>query len=271
MDAVRALARFHAKYRNRVASADETKDWVLLQDDEAYYNLVRDAYCKAVPTLDDERWEFVGIDPDTVPNFKALMQYILESYEDKYLPMFLNDFKRKNPHSQFSNTLIHGDFRAENMFFPKQAGGEVTVVDYQLLKESLPAEDLSYFIVTSMNTEDRRKSEAQMLQLYYEETRRCGATDLTMEELLLTYQTATLTQLLISVIGQKDTNAEGSEKGKLLMKSMFERVELALEDWNTLEAVKLRFSKLDSNSVASKYTREELLLSIPQQFHALLS
>merc|ERR1719198_1259353 len=86
VSAVRAAARFNCKYRNRVITAEETKDLVLRQDNESYYASVADTYKKAVLTLNDDRFEFFGCNLDDVQNYKEFMYFICENYDDAYLP-----------------------------------------------------------------------------------------------------------------------------------------------------------------------------------------
>lgn len=60
--------------------------------------------------------------------------------------------------------LIHVDFRLDNMMF----GGPypLAVVDWQSIALGCPVQDVSYFLGTSLTTEDRRKEETQLLKVY---------------------------------------------------------------------------------------------------------
>ena len=60
-------------------------------------------------------------------------------------------------------TLLHGDYRLDNLMF----GEEVHVVDWQTLTVGLPGRDLGYFLGTSLRTEDRRASEAEVVAAYH--------------------------------------------------------------------------------------------------------
>lgn len=275
--AAKAAARLHAKFRNSVDVSDETKPWVRLMDDEAYARQVRGVYGEAVRSLDDSRFKFFGLLSDDLPNVKAAMLWVEEHYDDFLLPLNLQDFKRTNPQSQFGTTLIHGDFRCENIFFPAENDtnaklSEVTIIDYQLVKEGNPADDLAYF-ANSMTVETRRSTELEFLRTYFEEARLAGAVDLTIEELLLSYQFSLFVPLAICVIAQKDTAADANERSIALFRGCFERLEEQLADWNYLAACELRLEKWRRRGefgVVGKYTREELLSVLPRPVHELL-
>ena len=48
--------------------------------------------------------------------------------------------------------MIHGDFRADNLFF--EADGSVAAVDFQLIGTGRGAYDLAYFVTQSITSED---------------------------------------------------------------------------------------------------------------------
>ena len=53
--------------------------------------------------------------------------------------------------------LLHGDFRADNLFF--DADGTVVVIDWQAISQGGGAADVGYFVSQNMSTEDRRAHE----------------------------------------------------------------------------------------------------------------
>lgn len=63
-------------------------------------------------------------------------------------------------------SLLHGDYRADNLLFDPQ-GDRVTVVDWQTLAVGLPARDLSYFIATSLLPDERRAHERELVGAYH--------------------------------------------------------------------------------------------------------
>ncbi len=64
-------------------------------------------------------------------------------------------------------TVVHGDFRLDNLLFATPEGGPpVTVVDWQTPGHGQPVADLSYFCGAGLVPEDRRAHEAALLESY---------------------------------------------------------------------------------------------------------
>ncbi len=73
-------------------------------------------------------------------------------------------------------TLVHADFRPDNMLFATPAGGRpVTVVDWQSFGYGPGAADVGYFIAGALAPELRKSHEASLLELYVGELGRLGA------------------------------------------------------------------------------------------------
>jgi thiamine kinase-like enzyme len=62
-------------------------------------------------------------------------------------------------------TLIHADFRSENILFSDDS---VYTVDWQTVSEGSPLTDVAYFLGGSVNVEDRRTWEKQLVNEYSE-------------------------------------------------------------------------------------------------------
>ena len=58
------------------------------------------------------------------------------------------------------NTLAHGDYRADNMFFDEQ--NKLVVLDFQLIGTGIGAYDLAYFITQSVAADDASKHEREL-------------------------------------------------------------------------------------------------------------
>jgi aminoglycoside/choline kinase family phosphotransferase len=61
-------------------------------------------------------------------------------------------------------TVVHGDFRVDNLLFGQ---GGVCVLDWQLVHLGAALHDVSYFLGTSLRTEDRRRYEEDLARLYH--------------------------------------------------------------------------------------------------------
>jgi hypothetical protein len=64
-------------------------------------------------------------------------------------------------------SLVHTDYRLDNMLFGTPAGGPpITIVDWGSPAHSTPITDLSYFCGAGLLVEDRRKHERELLDVY---------------------------------------------------------------------------------------------------------
>lgn len=99
---------------------------------------------------------------------QALFPRFLERYYDWLTPearhigeQFVNDsgsyFRRELPH----RTVVHGDFRLDNLLF---RDGGVGVVDFQTVTHACGAQDLAYFIGAGLTTSVRRHHEHELVQ-----------------------------------------------------------------------------------------------------------
>ena len=75
-------------------------------------------------------------------------------------------------------TLVHGDFRLDNMFFDPDgaADGSYALVDWQMSMRSPGGTDLVYFIVTNLTPETRREMERELVERYQAGLARAGVT-----------------------------------------------------------------------------------------------
>ena len=61
--------------------------------------------------------------------------------------------------------LVHGDYRLDNLMFG--SSDEVWAVDWQTLSLALPARDLAYVLGTSLDVDDRRACERDLVAAYH--------------------------------------------------------------------------------------------------------
>ncbi len=72
-------------------------------------------------------------------------------------------------------TLVHADFRPDNMLFATPAGGRpIAVVDWQSFGYGPGASDVGYFIAGALAPDLRKAHEAELLDLYLSELQRLG-------------------------------------------------------------------------------------------------
>ena len=132
-------------------------------------------------------------------------------------------------------TLTHGDFRLENMFFGAGKSDAFTVIDWQasgLIANGLY--DVAYFMVTSVSTEVRREIERDALEEYHDIVCRTGSKDFALADCWYSYRQSVLNMLVpcICACGGLDmTNPRMRELGE----TMVQRTLIAIEDLDAHE------------------------------------
>jgi aminoglycoside/choline kinase family phosphotransferase len=90
--------------------------------------------------------------PETLPWVERMTTRLTAALTDRLLPP----------------TLIHSDFRADNLFFDTAAGNDVIALDWQAVAIGQGLYDLAYFLGGSLTVEQRRASERDLVDHYRE-------------------------------------------------------------------------------------------------------
>ncbi|MGH3563162.1 MAG: phosphotransferase family protein [Mycobacterium sp.] len=131
-------------------------------------------------------------------------------------------------------SLIHGDYRLDNMLFTPD-GERVWVVDWQTLGVGLPARDLAYFTATSLEPHLRSAIERDLVSAYHAALLGYGVTGYDRETCWQDYRFGTLQAPLISALGF--AFAAGTDRGDDMIVTMLRRGCQAVRDLGTLELV----------------------------------
>lgn len=142
-------------------------------------------------------------------------------------PWLQNDFGR------FS--LIHGDYRLDNMLFHPD-GKQIWVVDWQTLGVGLPARDLSYFAATSLEPDVRARVERDLVGDYHSALLTHGVTGYDLESCWGDYRYGVIQALLISALGF--AFAVGTDRGDDMIATMLRRGCQAIRDLETVTLVR---------------------------------
>lgn len=132
-------------------------------------------------------------------------------------------------------TLTHGDFRLDNMFFDAGGGDGFTVIDWQtsgLIGDGLY--DIAYFMTTSVSTEVRRGIERRAVKEYCDLLRDSGASDMSFEQCWHRYRRNVLGMLVPSVCAGGGLDM-GNERIRALGETMLRRTLAAIEDLDAVE------------------------------------
>ena len=197
--ALRAIAGFHAYWWK--SEKLEEFDW--LTDSPADSNAVNpwvlDQYRKAFPIFVDK----VG----------ALLTDAAKAFGEQ-LPEQLTD---KSQFGKSPRTLVHGDFRLENMFFGASLGeSSFAVIDWQDISRGEGVWDVAWFIGGCLQTtSERQTEERQLLKIYHETLRANGISEYTFEVCWEDYRFAMSRYFLQAVLMVTSLNPENSRENNL--------------------------------------------------------
>ena len=135
-------------------------------------------------------------------------------------------------HERFS--LLHGDYRLDNMLFDPDADS-VTVVDWQTLGVGLPARDLAYFTATSLKPELRAALEGDLVDAYHRALAGYGVAGYDRETCWHDYRLGMPQALLISALGFAFATA--TDRGDDMVLTMLARGCQAIRDLGTLDLI----------------------------------
>ena len=136
-------------------------------------------------------------------------------------PQILDDLTAM-PH-----TLVHFDFRADNLFF--DADDTVLVIDWQAISQGGGAADVGYFLSQNLSTDDRRANEQDLLHAYHDTLVANGVTDYAFDTFVADYRVGIACGWMIPVlaVGSLDFT---SERAIALWTAVIERTQNALID-----------------------------------------
>ncbi|MDO8703804.1 MAG: phosphotransferase [Sulfuricaulis sp.] len=132
-----------------------------------------------------------------------------------------------------THTLIHGDFRLDNLLFgPRGALDAIVVLDWQAVRAAKGMQDFAYLISHSMNVEERRTHERDLLRLYIEALREEGVS-YDLDTALDDYRRAML-YLFCYVLYITGININTHERALRRKKALIARASTAILDWDAL-------------------------------------
>ncbi|MBQ73850.1 MAG: hypothetical protein CMQ20_02355 [Gammaproteobacteria bacterium] len=132
-------------------------------------------------------------------------------------------------------TLVHGDFRMDNMLFGQKAEhSPLIVVDFQGPLKGKGIQDVAYFLSHSAQTEVRRQYERQLLHHYLNELRLGGVTGYEFPGAWEDYRVAVLYSWCVATV-TAGTMDPDNDRGYAWMSKMVERNGVAIEDLDCLE------------------------------------
>jgi len=136
---------------------------------------------------------------------------------------------------QHPKTLIHGDFRMDNMLFGQATEHDaLLVVDFQGPLKGNGIHDVAYLLSHSAKTEVRRKHERGLIERYANGLINAGIKDYSVEKAWNDYRIGVLYSWTVAVV-IAGTMDPANDRGFAWMSKMVERNGLAINDLNCLD------------------------------------
>ena len=134
-------------------------------------------------------------------------------------------------------TLLHQDFRCDNLFFgttPDDA--PIVVIDWQGIGRGPGAYDVAYLLGGSLPIGDRREHEERLVHLYHDRIVDLGVSDYTFDELWTDYRLSHLVNTAVPVLtgGTMDL---ANDRGRELIGTLAERHFTAVLDLRSVDLI----------------------------------
>ena len=129
-------------------------------------------------------------------------------------------------------TYIHGDTHIGNVFLD---GGRVGFLDWGLSRVSTHLRDVSYFLTMTVDPEERRRSERDLLRLYLDALRASGGVEISFDDAWAVHRVQAAYTVVATFLAFMPSYATGD--GAVLGLALRRRSELALEDLDVVEAL----------------------------------
>lgn len=131
-------------------------------------------------------------------------------------------------------SLLHGDYRLDNLMFPP-SGSDVVAVDWQTLSVGPPLRDVGYFLGTSLETDLRRSGEERLVGRYHQELLARGVLGYPADRCFEDYRLGQLQGPLITTLGAIYATAERTTRADGMFLAMARRSCAAIRDLRSLE------------------------------------
>ena len=215
--AIASLARFHSTWMESPQLS--TFDWMPAINVPWQIEAVLDSYVQVWPQFLERFGDMLS------PQMVALGETIGE--------------KAGNIMDQLAmppRTIIHGDFRLDNLLFGTEQGEPtLAVIDWQIASRGRGVFDIAYFLGGGISSDLRRANEMRLLNEYHRIITANDHVDYNFGECLRDYRKSLLFCLVYPVIGGGSVDM-ANKRGMALWRAWLERNVAAIED---LEAAEL--------------------------------
>ncbi len=133
------------------------------------------------------------------------------------------------------HTIVHGDYRLDNLFFDAPDGDRPLVVfDWEFCSRGRGTYDVATFISESFPPEVRRKEEMDLLRMYHALLKEGGVGDYSFDQCLRDYRLSMLDIFLFWIVVGGYCDYEG-ERATMYLHNSLERFDAAIADLRSVE------------------------------------
>ena len=230
--AVCEIAKLHAQFWKAIHSPPVAESLDTLS--KSYGRLMQIAYLYCLPRVFERFEDYFSL--NTVKCFEKLGIGLVEFYKEI---------------ATHPRTYIHGDFRAENLFFGVGNSNKFVAIDWQGSGSGSCLYDLAYFLSMSVTSDVRRKYEHELLQHYHETLCELGVKDFTFKECWRNYRQNTLNAFIPCVLGVGGFDIS-DQRANNLAHVLLERVLTAIDDLHALDFLPSRNKLFATEFVVSQ-------------------
>ncbi len=192
------------------------------------------------PSLAEFDWTFQGLSEEFALYIEMGTPAFVERYQDRLsaedadtLRSFAAGVRRWLEICPKEKTLVHGDYRLDNLMFEtSDQGVRVAAVDWQTLSVGCGGQDLAYLLGNSSPPKQRRNHEAHMLEVYRESMAALGVErsgdEIYADYIYGSFQGPSITMLGSLAVGQTD-------RGDEMFMAMAHRATTQIRDLNALD------------------------------------
>ncbi len=185
-----------------------------------------------------------------------LLRQVLAALYQQSWPHFVEEFKGQLPQAIFDigerfgasfatlaeslgprpATIVHTDFRLDNMFFGLADGSPFALVDWQIVQRGLGAADVTYFLAGNFAIEERRRHQRELVRVYHDALLGNGVSGYDFDQCWADYRLAALFMYIFLVTGRDQVDmTQYNDRANSLIDTILERYTTAILDLNAAE------------------------------------
>ena len=186
------------------------------------------------PTADEGR-HYQRIVSRNIEHFRNAMAVEQGSVTDRVLSRFAERADRWWVGAGRPQSLVHGDYRVDNMLFPTGGADRPVVVDWQTALVAHTGRDLGGFLGASIPTDVRREHQDELLRTYHGRLTELGVSEHSLEDCVADLRLGAFQGLhhTVSIARAVDMN----DRGWRLVTTWLERLLATFDDLDSLDAL----------------------------------